>query len=117
MFNRSVLASILLVSCAPAAQPIAEPVIQPRPTPVVQVEPPQNCGPRASVVESLRARYGETRQGLGLARDSGVVEIYASAETGSWTIVLTLPNGASCLIASGEAWEATAPATAGDRDA
>ena len=33
-----------------------------------------------------------------------VVEIFTSA-SGSWTIVVTRPDGQTCLVASGQAWE------------
>ena len=37
-----------------------------------------------------------------------MLELYASPETGTWTILVPLPNGLSCLVASGEAWERVA---------
>lgn len=66
------------------------------------------CAARAQVVDRLAERFGETRQSMGLANNIGLVEIYASDSTGSWTILLTRPDGTSCLLASGELWEADA---------
>ena len=63
------------------------------------------CAKRDAVVERLEQRFGEVRQAVGLNRQNGVVELFASADTGSWTILLTSPNGVSCLIASGDTWE------------
>lgn len=65
----------------------------------------QNCGPRDDVIKRLAETYGETRRGLGLARQGAVMEIYASDASGSWTITVTLPNGVTCLVASGQAFE------------
>ena len=65
-----------------------------------------NCGARAQVIERLQQKYGETRRSVGLAANNGVVETYASTDSGSWTIVITLPNGMTCLVAAGEAFEA-----------
>ena len=65
-----------------------------------------NCGERSQIVERLQQKYGETRRSVGLAANSGVVETFASTDTGSWTIVITLPNGRTCLVAAGEAFEA-----------
>ncbi|MDB2407140.1 hypothetical protein N9W17_01230 [Jannaschia sp.] len=65
----------------------------------------QNCGPRDTVVERLADRFGETRRGIGLATQNRVVEVFASDDTGSWTVTVTLPDGRTCLIASGQAWE------------
>ncbi|WP_092857131.1 hypothetical protein [Albimonas pacifica] len=64
------------------------------------------CGARAEVVSRLKAKYGETRRGYGLQRGQAVVEIYASSETGSWTIIMSMPNGLACLVAAGENWAA-----------
>ena len=64
------------------------------------------CGPREAVLAQLAEKWGETRRGIGLAANQQVVEIFASAETGSWTITVTLPDGRTCLMASGEGFEA-----------
>jgi hypothetical protein len=64
-----------------------------------------SCGDRTKVVKSLSQKYGETRQGIGLGRNNGVMEIYASSETGTWTILVTKPNGQACLVAAGESFE------------
>jgi len=74
-------------------------------TPQSVVAQGQQCGQRAEVVALLEQTYREARQGAGLARENMVVELYASAETGTWTILVTLPNGVSCLVASGTDWE------------
>ncbi len=76
-----------------------------------------NCAQRTQVVERLQKRYGETRQSVGLAQNNGVVEVYASSESGTWTIVITLPNGMTCLVAAGSAFETVddAEATPGDK--
>jgi len=72
------------------------------------------CGKRADVIRQLDEKYGETRRSLGLAQGRGVVEVYASEETGSWTILLTNPQGTSCLIAVGEAFQIYPVAGAGN---
>lgn len=61
------------------------------------------CGPRESIVQALDGKYEERRIGAGLQPGRGVVEVYAS-ESGSWTLLLTLPNGAACILGAGEAW-------------
>ncbi|MEM6676811.1 MAG: hypothetical protein AAF675_02940 [Pseudomonadota bacterium] len=63
------------------------------------------CGKRADIVADLERKFGETRRSYGLARQQGVVEIWAS-EKGSWTILLSRPGGIACLMAAGEAYEA-----------
>jgi len=68
-------------------------------------EAQQNCAERAVVIESLAERYGETRQTIGLGENNHVVETFASVETGTWTITVTLANGVTCLVASGTGFE------------
>lgn len=65
----------------------------------------RNCAAREAVVERLAEGYGETRQSIGLGANNSVVEVFASPETGSWTITVTTPGGPTCLVASGQAFE------------
>ena len=62
------------------------------------------CGPRAEVLEMLGARYDETRRGIGVAGPTQVLEVFASHE-GTWTVLVTDPEGRSCMVASGRGWE------------
>lgn len=63
------------------------------------------CGARESIIAQLKQKYGETRKSVGLQQGRGVVEIFASEETGSWTILVTDTRGHSCLMAAGEAFQ------------
>lgn len=65
----------------------------------------RNCGPRDAVLDRLASGYGETRQSMGLGANNAVIEVFASDETGSWTITVTQPNGLTCLVASGQGYE------------
>jgi hypothetical protein len=63
------------------------------------------CGERAHVMAVLADKYRETRRGMGIAGASGVVELFSSDDTGSWTVTVSLPDGRTCLLASGTGWE------------
>ena len=65
-----------------------------------------NCAPRDIVVERLAEQYGESRQSIGLGHNNAVMELFASHDTGTWTITVTTVNGLTCLVASGQAFEA-----------
>ena len=55
---------------------------------------------------------------MGLNQSNGVLEVYASDETGTWTILVTSPDGKACLLAAGKMWEADAtPLTKPGKDA
>lgn len=86
----------LTVAAASAALALATPVT---------AQGLQACADRAQVVEKLASSYGETRQGLGLGANNGLVEMFVSQDTGTWTITITRPGGQTCLIASGQSWE------------
>ncbi len=68
-------------------------------------QPMPKCGLRGMIVERLSDRFSETRQSLMLAANGVVIELFASRATGTWTILSTRPDGLSCLIASGGAFE------------
>jgi hypothetical protein len=70
----------------------------------------RNCGPRAAVVARLAEGFGETRQSIGLGADNAMVEVFASATTGTWSITVTTAAGLTCLVASGRAFEEVAKA-------
>ena len=69
-----------------------------------------SCAPRELVVDRLADKFGETRQSIGLGANNAVVEVFASETSGSWTITVTSANGLTCLVASGQAYEAMAEA-------
>ena len=79
-------------------------------TTAVSAQQTRNCGPRELVVNRLAEGYGETRQSMGLGANNAVIEVFASDESGTWTITVTTPNGMTCLVASGQAFEALAEA-------
>lgn len=60
------------------------------------------CGPRAGLVEALRAQFGETVRFRGLAADGVMIELLL-APAGTWSAVVTGADGIGCLVASGEA--------------
>lgn len=64
----------------------------------------QQCGQRTAITEQLTAKYGEYLAAGGLQSAQSIVEIWFSEEKGTWTILMTRPNGTSCLLASGTDW-------------
>ena len=67
-----------------------------------------NCGDHTAIVAQLTQQYGETRQNMGMNGNHSIVEVFASDATGTWTILLTMPTGQSCLMAAGQNWEVVA---------
>lgn len=73
-------------------------------TPANAEQPP--CTKRGNVVDHLGKKYSEAPVAMGLANNGGVLEVLSSPDGTSWTIMITMPNGISCLVAAGENWEA-----------
>ncbi|MEZ0170890.1 hypothetical protein [Microvirga sp. TS319] len=63
-----------------------------------------SCGPRSEIVKLLSDQYKENPVGIGLAQPGQVLEVFAS-QAGTWTMVMTMPDGKACLIAAGNNWE------------
>jgi hypothetical protein len=110
MPHASSLARAVIAFALVAATPAAEAQQTPRAPQAAA------CADRAQVVSRLEERYGETLQSMGLHQNNNLLEVYASAETGTWTILVTRPDGIACLIAAGQMWEAT-PVRAPGKDA
>ncbi len=64
----------------------------------------QDAVPRLQLLKVLGDRYAETPVSLGLASNGGVIEIFATADGSTWTLLLTMPNGLSRVVISGERW-------------
>ncbi len=62
----------------------------------------RNCASHQAITARLADIYGERRQAMGLGGNNAVVEVYASDESGSWTITVTQPGGPTCLVAAGQ---------------
>ena len=62
------------------------------------------CGKRDDIVKIITNKYKEVPRALAIAGQSNLLEVYAS-EGGSWTILITQPQGAACIVAAGQSWE------------
>jgi hypothetical protein len=70
-----------------------------------QAQVPVPCAPRTAVMNELKQSFDEQPSGRGIAGDGTVLELLTSP-SGSWTLIVSLPNGHSCFATAGEAWEA-----------
>ncbi len=71
------------------------------------------CAPRGNVVERLEGRYSEVPGSRGVLQGGEVIEVFVSPE-GSFTVIITRPDGISCVLAAGEDWQELAPRPKGD---
>jgi hypothetical protein len=64
-----------------------------------------SCGSRPEILKQLSDRFKEAPVALGLAKNGSVIEVLTSDDGETWTIMVSQPNGSSCLVAVGEGWE------------
>ena len=65
------------------------------------------CGKRDAFLTQLGKSHKEVPVAVGLLSNGSVIEVLAS-DDGSWTMLVTNPDGATCVLAAGEAWETVA---------
>lgn len=66
-----------------------------------------NCAMRDTVVERLASKYSEALTAGGLQGAQGsatIIEVWASKESGTFTVIVTNPQGVSCVVAAGTDW-------------
>ena len=64
------------------------------------------CNDRDSVIALLSSKYKEQPVALGVTNTGGLVEVLSTDQGDTWTIIVTTPQGLSCLVAAGEGWHA-----------
>ena len=72
-----------------------------------------NCTDRSSALSHLSKTYQAQPVAMGLASSGSVVEVLTNEKGASWSIIVTMPTGVTCLVASGEGWEALRPVASG----
>lgn len=59
----------------------------------------------STIIAQLEKDYGETVVAIALNKRGHMVQWLANEDTGSWSMVVSLPNDAGCLTAAGEHFE------------
>jgi hypothetical protein len=62
------------------------------------------CAPHADMLAVLAKQYGEAPQAIGLVNGNHVIEVLSSKQ-GSFTILVTKPDGVACILAAGQEFE------------
>ena len=64
------------------------------------------CSQRDEVLHQLGDKYKEAPSAVGLvSNNGGLIEVLTSDNGATWTIIVSMPNGTSCLLAAGENWQ------------
>ncbi len=67
------------------------------------------CQPRPAFVEHLKEKYDEQPAAFGLNNDGRLLEMFATPDGKTWTLLITDARGTSCVVTSGENWQKAAP--------
>ena len=70
------------------------------------------CTDRTAALRHLEGKFSEVPEAMGLTSTGGVLEVLTSDAGKSWTMLITMPDGKTCLIAAGEAWRSVKSVTA-----
>ena len=102
------LLTAFIIAAALLALPLAAGAEEPPAGQFAQNGPrPNSCVPHNVAVDQLAKMFNEKVVGLGLGKNQqSVVELYVSSK-GTWTILVTMTNGMSCIAAAGENWTDT----------
>ncbi len=73
------------------------------------------CNQRDNVLGHLAQKYQEVPVAIGVTNRGGLVEVLSTGDGKTWTIIISTPDGQSCLVAAGEGWRAV-PKAAGSAD-
>jgi hypothetical protein len=87
--TRLMLAILLLMPASVAAQPV--------------------CMERAEMLKQLGRNFQERPTAVGMANNGGIIEVLTERRGRTWTVILSMPNGFSCVVAAGHAWVNIAP--------
>lgn len=76
-------------------------------TPSSIARPP--CHDYGEIARQLADRYKEAPISAGLQANGHLLQVFRSAESGTWTILSTSPGGLTCIVAAGKGWEMVEP--------
>jgi hypothetical protein len=67
------------------------------------------CTSYDTMSEVLARQYAEIPVAAGLAHTGKLLQVFAAKDGSSWTVVLTRPDGVSCIVAAGRYWQIEPP--------
>ena len=65
---------------------------------------PMVCMPTDALEGGLAKRYQESQRALGLDSRKALIRLFTPDDGSTFTMVLTFPNGMSCILAAGKMW-------------
>ncbi|MCG8691015.1 MAG: hypothetical protein MI806_07375 [Minwuiales bacterium] len=96
----------IFYTCAAVAIALCVVIAAPAAGQIVRVQ----CADRDAYAKHLYRSFREQPRARALSSNGTVIEVFATPDGSSWTILRVYPNGAACAIDGGEAWLAVDPA-------
>lgn len=63
------------------------------------------CVKRTELLSHLSNKFQEAPVAMGVADNGALLEVFSTTDGATWTVALTMPNGVTCLVATGQSWE------------
>jgi len=63
------------------------------------------CVAHDKLTQMLDGKYSERPVAVGLEASGRLFEVFAADDGATWTMVITTPEGSSCVIAVGNEWQ------------
>lgn len=67
------------------------------------------CTTHEKITRQLEQRYAEVPVSLGLSSAGKLVQVFSTEDGATWTLVLTQPDGTSCVVGAGRYWQTATP--------
>ncbi len=64
------------------------------------------CDQRDKIVDWLAVKFKEAPIATGVSSKGSLIEVLSTQDGDTWTLIITSPDGNSCMIASGQGWRA-----------
>jgi len=62
------------------------------------------CFARDQLTKRLAGKFSEVLRGGGFRNAQSILEVWTSANGATWTLLITRPDGVSCVVATGTEW-------------
>jgi hypothetical protein len=73
--------------------------------PAAADQTPTACGPHTDVIKALGDRFHETQSATALTSAGTLLEVLTANDGATWTIIVSRPDGLSCVVAAGQNWQ------------
>ncbi len=73
------------------------------------------CGTHADILVAFANHYDEHPVARAISDPGALFEVLASPDGKTWTVILTPPNGPTCVIGTGQDWQQLAQPLPGDQ--